>query len=392
MRILLIGEYSRLHNSLKEGLEKLGHKVVLIGTKDGFKNFPVDLDISPRFFETGFLRFVKRVMYRLFRMDLLALERGFRFYRGVNAMGGFDVVQLINERAVKSSFWFEKLLIKKLKSEHGKLFLLCCGTDYTTVSYAYNQQLRYSYFTPFFEGLKFEKETYKFLLLHLNKAHKKFHNFLYKNIRGVIASDMDYHLPLQNHPKYLGLIPNPINVTLFPYKALDVSKNISIFHGINRDNYHAKGNYLFEKALEIIKTKYSDRVTIYTVHSVPYEEYIEMYNNCHILLDQVFSYDQGYNALEAMSKGKVVFTGAETEFLEHYQLPKNKVCINALPDVSSIVYELEQLILHPNRISEISINASEFVKEYHDYKTIATKYMEVWTANDCTVNTKETTS
>ncbi len=49
-------------------------------------------------------------------------------------MGSFDVVQLINERAVKSSFLFEKLLIKKLKYEHGKLFLLCCGTDYTTVS------------------------------------------------------------------------------------------------------------------------------------------------------------------------------------------------------------------------------------------------------------------
>ncbi len=203
---------------------------------------------------------------------------------------------------------------------------------------------------------------------------------------------MDYHLPLQNQSKYLGLMPNPINVTLFPYKALDISKNTSIFHGINRDNYHAKGNYLFEKALEIIKKKYSDRVTICTVHSVLYEEYIEMYNNCHMLLDQVFSYDQGYNALEAMVKGKVVFTGAETEFLEHYQLPKNKVYINVLPDISSIVYELEQLILHPNRISEISINAREFVKEYHDYKTIAAKYMEVWTANDCTVNTKETTS
>jgi hypothetical protein len=38
-----------------------------------------------------------------------------------------------------------------------------------------------------------------------------------------------------------------------------------------------------------------------------------IYNKSHIVLDQVFSYDQGYNALEAMAKA-VVFTGAETEF------------------------------------------------------------------------------
>ena len=114
MRVLLIGEYSRLHNSLKEGLEKLGHTVVLIGTGDGFKNFNVDIDISSRFFESTLPRFIKRVVYRLFRIDLPALERGFRFYNGVKDLGRFDVVQLINERAIKSSLWFDKFLIRKL--------------------------------------------------------------------------------------------------------------------------------------------------------------------------------------------------------------------------------------------------------------------------------------
>jgi hypothetical protein len=30
--------------------------------------------------------------------------------------------------------------------------------------------------------------------------------------------------------------------------------------------------------------------------------YINSYNKAHILLDQVYAYDQGYNALEAMAK------------------------------------------------------------------------------------------
>ena len=43
MKILLIGEYSGLHNSLKDGLQLNGHSVTLLGTGDGFKNFPVDI-------------------------------------------------------------------------------------------------------------------------------------------------------------------------------------------------------------------------------------------------------------------------------------------------------------------------------------------------------------
>ena len=48
MKILLIGEYSRLHNSLKEGLQDLGNEVTLLGFKDGFKNYPVDFPLEKK--------------------------------------------------------------------------------------------------------------------------------------------------------------------------------------------------------------------------------------------------------------------------------------------------------------------------------------------------------
>ena len=37
MKVLLVGEYSRLHNSLKEGLQKLGHEVFIVGDKMALK-------------------------------------------------------------------------------------------------------------------------------------------------------------------------------------------------------------------------------------------------------------------------------------------------------------------------------------------------------------------
>ncbi|GAK96246.1 hypothetical protein JCM19294_1759 [Nonlabens tegetincola] len=56
MRILLIGEYSGYHNALKHGLQSLGHEVVIAGDGDGFKKFPVDIDLGSDYFRRNWLR------------------------------------------------------------------------------------------------------------------------------------------------------------------------------------------------------------------------------------------------------------------------------------------------------------------------------------------------
>jgi glycosyltransferase involved in cell wall biosynthesis len=143
-------------------------------------------------------------------------------------------------------------------------------------------------------------------------------------------------------------------------------------------SYLKKGINYFEKALEIVRKKYADKVEIIVTENLPYDEYISIYNKAHILLDQVFAYDQGYNALEAMTKGKVVFTGAETDFLNQYQLQEDEICINALPDENKIAAKLSYLIEHPEKIIEISENARNFIEKEHDYKVIAGKYLGCW--------------
>ena len=66
MKILLIGEYSRLHNSLKEGLEFLNHEVTIVGTGDKFKNFPVDVSISPKIISSNSVfQFINKISIRL---------------------------------------------------------------------------------------------------------------------------------------------------------------------------------------------------------------------------------------------------------------------------------------------------------------------------------------
>ncbi len=377
MKVLLVGEYSRLHNSLKEGLEALGHDVTIIATGDLFKKFPADIKLE-RKFDKGFGRKLKIALYQLTKIDLTSVALWPQFKKHKDKLSGFDVGQLINECPFGVSIRVEKKIFKHLRDNNKKVFLLSCGTDHISVSYALQKKFRYSILTPYFEG-KIPKQRFLPVLKYVTDEHERYHNYLYERIDGVIASDLDYHIPLKGNSKYLGLIPNPVNVDLLEQPELNHSEKTIIFHGINRRLYLKKGNDYFEEALDIIQKKYSEKIEIITVESLPYNEYINKYNSAHILLDQVYGYDQGYNALEAMAKGKVVFTGAEKEFYEYYQLDKT-VAINALPNAESIANELESLILHPERITEIGANAREFIQKHHHYKKIAQKYLDTWKA------------
>lgn len=378
MNILLVGEYSRLHNSLKEGLQQLGHHVVIIGFKDGFKDYPVDFPLFHKW-NSPVLKKIRVGIYKLTGFDVNSYFTYRQFVGYQKELKQFDVVQLINEHPFYCTFNYEKKMLQYLFDNNKKVFLMCCGTDYLTVDYYFKKPTFKSLLLPYLEG-KISDKAFQNVLKFRKPIFKKMHLWIYQNIKGIIASDLDYDIPMQGNPKYLGMTPNPINLEKLPYIPLTIEDKIVIFHGINTENYYKKGNDYFEKALEIIGEKYGDKVDIITTRNIPYQEYIEIYNRAHILLDMVYSFDQGFHALEAMAKGKVVFTGAETEFYEYYQL-KEKVNINAKPDVAYLVEQLSNLIDNPKEITSISRNAHAFVEKHHHYIQIAEKYLNTWQKN-----------
>lgn len=375
MRILLVGEYNRSHFFLKKGLEELGHEVTVIGLNDGFKNVSTDIQLNHNY-TFGVKKKLKVLIHSLFKIDLHSISIKKQLVKHKRELKGFDIVQFINESPFLCTPKVEQEIFDLIKQWNSKVYLLSCGTDYISIKYAFDKKPKYSLLTPYFEG-KGSENNYKAPLKYLQEDFKKLHLHIYKNIEGVIASDLDYHLPLKNHPKYLGLALNPVKIdSPIPFKR--IKDKIVIFHGINLNNYYKKGNDIFEKALEIIQKKHSDKIDVITVKSLPYNEYIKSYDSAHILLDQVYSYDQGFNALEAMAKGKVVFTGAENEWLEFHNLKENTVAINAVPDPQKIANKLEWLILNPQEIIKISNRAQEYVKENHNYIKSAQTYLDLW--------------
>ena len=378
MKILLVGEFSRLHNSLKEGLVVLNHDVQIVGTGDDFKAFPVDYSITPTIITSSALfKFINKVFYKLFKSDLQLLERGIRFYFLLPKLKNYDLVQLINSDALETYPIASRFLLQKLFNQNKKISLLICGEDTPIVEYLLKKEMKYSILSPLFADEKLRK-NYNYSLKYTQPNYRKTFNFITQKSSSIITSDLDYKIPMEKMGYDAHFIPNPINTDKIAFEPLKIEDKIIIFLGINESSSVKKGSGFFEKALAIIKQKYPNQVEIIITRSIPYRQYIEAYNKAHILLDQVYSYDQGYNALEAMAKGKVVFTGAENEFFKAYNLTQ-KVAINALPNVDSLVEELSFLIENPEEIIAIGKSARTFVEKEHNQIDIAERYLEIWT-------------
>ena len=378
MKVLLLGEYSRLHNSLKEGLEQLGVEARIAATGDGFKQYPADFDLRPRVSLHPAMRPVRQGIFRITGYDPARAETAWRLRRQYTRWEAYDVVQLINSFPFESHLGYEQKIIRRILERNDKAFLLACGDDpVVNRYYLENPDVPYSVLTPMQENPSL-KDRFRYSLKYLEPAFTDWHEELMGKVRGIIPTDLDYAIPYRNHPKALSMIPNPVNTDIIRYAFPHLKGPVRILHGINSGNYWKKGNGFFEKALEKIMRRYgSDKVQIVQVRDLAYKDYIRRLEDAHIVLDQVYSWDQGYNALESMAMGKVVFTGAEKVFYEHYGLDE-PVCINALPDVDDLVEKLSELIENPALLQRISENARRFIEREHHYVRMAERYVEVW--------------
>jgi len=373
MKILLVGEYSNLHNSLKKGLIELGHEVTLVSTGDGFKEYSSDIQLKNTL-RSHIPYFLKNIFKNIFGHPFSFFSKSLRFQMIVPKLKGFDVVQLINEHAIGGVPSIELRQIKQLKRQNGKVFLLCCGEDFNSINFYLNsRELKYSILTPYLENKRL-KPSYSYSLKYLTKPFARLSRGIDQISSGIIASDIDYHLPLRKKNNYLGMIPNPVILDKVKPKK---NSNIRILLGINTSNYHKKGINYFERALEEIRKKHPD-IVFKTTKNLPFSKYLKELGKADVLLDQVYGYDQGYNALEAMAMGKVVFTGAEKEFLSYYNLKEDEVAINALPDVEYLVEKLNFLINNPSELERIGKNARAFIEEHHDSHKIAQAYIDTW--------------
>ena len=164
MKILLLGEYSRLHNSLKEGFVTLGHEVSIVGCGDKFKQFPVDYSIYARICnDNKIANLLYRGIRKVIGLDFEKIEKAIRFYLLIPKLNGYHHVQLINSDALETYPILSRFLYKKLFKNIQSRSLLICGDETPIVDYLIKKEFKYSDLTHYFEDNSIEKE-FQFLL------------------------------------------------------------------------------------------------------------------------------------------------------------------------------------------------------------------------------------
>lgn len=127
-------------------------------------------------------------------------------------------------------------------------------------------------------------------------------------------------------------------------------------------------------AAEKVLERHPDKMELVKAVSVPFAEYQQMMNGSDAILDQLYSYTPSMNSLLAMSKGIIDIGGGEPENYEILHEDELRPIINVLPTAESVEQEVENLIMHPERIPELKRQSVEYVRRHHDYRKVAEQY------------------
>lgn len=363
MKILLIGEYSNVHWTLAEGLRSLGHTVCVVSNGDFWKDYKRDISLVRNYSLLG------GISYLLKTYTLLPRLRR------------YDIVQFINPMFLELKAERIFPIFNYLRRNNKKLFLGAFGMDAYWVNECTRipRTFRYSDFNIGNTSINNDytreqaadwQETAKARLNHL----------MAKECNGIIAGMYEYHTAYkEKHADKLTYIPFPIypDTSKAPeYYTTD--RKLRFFIGIQKSRSVYKGTNIMLRALERIGIHYSEECEILKAENIPFEDYSKMVEKCDILLDQLYGYSPGMNALLAMSKGKIVVGGAEEECYAINKETSLRPMVNVIPDEEDVYKKLEWLILNRDKIATMQRESIEFIEKHHHPKNVAEKYIKFW--------------
>ena len=149
---------------------------------------------------------------------------------------------------------------------------------------------------------------------------------------------------------------------------------MKLFVGISKSRSHYKGTDIMLRAAEAVQSRHPDRLQIVKVDGVPFEQYQQMMEGSDAIMDQLYSYTPAMNALLAMSKGIIVIGGGEPENYEILGETELRPIVNVEPTYESVCHELEQMVLHPERLPELKRQSVEYIRRHHEYMKVARQY------------------
>jgi len=360
MKILLLGEYSGLHQTLAIGLRELGQNVTVISDGDAWKNY--DRDIDFKFSEKNR------------KLDIVI-----KLLRNIRHLIGYDVVQLINPNFLNLTPKNNLRIFKLLQRFNKNVFLGANGIDYFVAKYSLSGN--YTKCVINLPLLKTNVEIKKYINAPLSPEYSKLNIHIASKVAGITACCAEYQIAYNKDFKNkLCFIPLPIQTDLHPYSNTFLSTNekLIFFLGHYSKRGVIKGTDVLKKVLLELEKNYPEQITVNIAEGVPFETYQHMLDSSNVLCDQLYSYGCGMNGALGLSKGLVVAGGGEDYMYKLFGEEINFPIIN-LPTTESEIYKtFEALIKEKDTLYRRALRSREFAIKHHNYLNVAKSYLAFW--------------
>lgn len=360
MNVLIIGEFSAFAKHLKNGFERLGHRVIITLTGDGWKNLSAtgeDILYSERI-----LKFRGKVIPG--SSHLFAPKTNSFIERELNKrfQDKIDLIIVVNYSFLSSNRFQTGVSLKFVKNQltnGAKLIMMVCGGD---------PSQQYSF-----------PDYYKNMGYNIPMKDERF-DFLLRNAHVVVPTIYSYYYSVKLYCEKFGYSADkiyhaiPLPMTLDSYEIHTcINRKIVIFHGVIRPV--SKGTPIIKAAMNRIQHDFPDRVECVCKGGLPYDEYVKLFDSVDILIEQTYHNGWGMNAAIGAMKGKCVLAPCGPENEENMGIEYIPF-VRIGPDCEQIYQALKELILNPERIDQIKSESRRFVENHCECSIVAKDYLK----------------
>ncbi len=365
MRILLIGEASYLHNTLKKGLIEAGHSVRLMSDGNNWHNSPRDIDLrrDMRWGKLGGLKVVWQIL------------------RHLRSLTGNDVVQIHNYQFVPLKMRWNELLLRFLKRHNRCVVKGCFGDD--TVILRRQAEGVPEYSDTYWDGRPQNAELNRERTAEQELPEVARCCLMANGMADALVPCLyEYYLcyDIEPYRARLHYMPLPMEIPAGSGpKSIDAGRPLRVLVGLQPQRDYLKGAAYIGRLVEQVAEENPGKIEVKTVEGVPYAEYCRLLDEADVLVDQLYSFTPSMNSLAAMARGTVVIGGGEEEYYRFIGESGLRPIINVRPgrDAENLK-TLRSVLLDREKISELSGQSVAFVRKYHDYRSVARRYAELY--------------
>lgn len=365
MKILLLGEASFVHSTLRKGFSKLGHDVILMSDGNKLRDCPRDVDL-------------KRDMRYGKLGGLLVL---WKLLKNIRKLFGNDIVQIQNFQFLQLKVGWNRLLFILLKLGNKKLVKCCLTFDRIVYEGQAGGLLEYSDTHVYGEAINTALNNGR-ISEQMLPEYVRCCDYVNARADALLPCLYEYYvcydLPANRGRLYYLPLPIEIPEDLSGCR-IKVDGCVRVLVGIQKNRDHEKGAGIIADWIEKIAAANPGRIEVRRVYDVPYSEYLEMLGQSDVLVDQLYSYTPSMNSLAAMSQATVVVGGGEEEFYRFIGEDCLRPIVNVRPGDDALNMDiLRGVLLDPSKIEELKRQGLKFVKKHHDYIKVCKMYLDVY--------------